>query len=219
VRVGVSEVRGQLFSMDFLASILVMTVVLGLFLHGLELPVGLYPGASKPAAVLSQTVLSGMHSLSLNSSLFAQGSTLCPSGSKAYCFDLSGVAHLRDGVSVNASLSFLVENGVLLGPAHASLTDVQTLGLGRFWDGEEANQGVLVFSSLDGSNPKTNGLSYVLVYVDVSPVVLDGSCYVLQQGERDVNVVCPLDCRVVDAVDRFVSCGESLCTFSVRSCA
>jgi hypothetical protein len=51
----------------------------------------------------------------------------------------------------------LTENGRALGPAHTSHNEIQAKGHGRFshWNGQA------VFSSSDGSDPRTNGLNYV----------------------------------------------------------
>jgi len=51
----------------------------------------------------------------------------------------------------------LTENGRALGPAHTPHNEIQAKGYGRFshWNGQA------VFSSSDGSDPRTNGLNYV----------------------------------------------------------
>ncbi|MDP2718019.1 MAG: hypothetical protein Q8P02_04715 [Candidatus Micrarchaeota archaeon] len=211
--------RGQLFSTDFLASVLVMTVFLGIFLHTVEIPASLTPGAPREAALVSQAVLSGTGTLALNASLVAQSGSLCPVGSHAYCYDVSFLPHLTDLPAQNASLSFVTENGVPLGPAHAAAVDVQAFGGGRFWDVADAGASTLVFSSSDGSDPRTNGLAYALQFTTADAAILNRTCLLLESDGRSINAICPSGCRAVDAVDRYVDCGGARCIFSVRSCA
>ncbi len=209
--------RGQLFSTDFLASILVMTVMLGLFLHALELPAAMHPGAPRQAALLSQAALSGFQQMRLNVSLATQAGSLCPPGSLAHCLDLSGVPVARpDG---NASMTLLTEAGVPLGPAHSVPSDVGQSGGGRYADVPAPEGPTLVFSSSDGSDPRTNGRPYELGFVSTDGV-FERACLVLSAVDGFVlNAVCPADCRAVDAVDRYVDCGSRRCILSVRSCA
>jgi hypothetical protein len=53
------------------------------------------------------------------------------------------------------------ENGVELGPAHSSWSDISTKGQGRFVHWQNSSGAVtLYFSSSDNTNPKTNGRTY-----------------------------------------------------------
>lgn len=74
-----------------------------------------------------------------------------------------------------ASALSLREDGRLIGPAHCPHAEIRALGRGRFshWGGE------LYFSSSDGSDPRSNGRSYVVTY----PVrVSRGWCGLLTLG-------------------------------------
>ncbi len=53
----------------------------------------------------------------------------------------------------------LLEDSIALGPAHATHREIETLGGGRYshWNSS------LIFSSSDGSDPRTNGRRYVLI--------------------------------------------------------
>ncbi len=62
------------------------------------------------------------------------------------------------------SILRIFENGIELGPAHSSHTNVRNLGTGRFshWDDGSGTAGAvaLLFSASDNTNPKTNGRTY-----------------------------------------------------------
>jgi hypothetical protein len=62
-----------------------------------------------------------------------------------------------DELDNERSRILLYEDGVLIGPAHASYADIRDLGMGRFshW----AKQG-FIFSSSDNSDVNTNGRQY-----------------------------------------------------------
>lgn len=53
----------------------------------------------------------------------------------------------------------LLEDALALGPAHATHKDIETLGLGRYSHWKDT----LIFSTSDGTDPRTNGRRYVLV--------------------------------------------------------
>lgn len=69
--------RGQLFSMDFLVSVLVLTVALGIFIHAAEFPVALGSRPAPALSALSASLLSGQEGLTRGvvdaSSLFGPG--------------------------------------------------------------------------------------------------------------------------------------------------
>jgi hypothetical protein len=54
----------------------------------------------------------------------------------------------------------LQENGTIIGVAHTAHAEIAQLGRGRYshWSG------TLYFSSLDNSDPNTNGRTYALLY-------------------------------------------------------
>lgn len=62
----------------------------------------------------------------------------------------------------------LYENGKLLGPAHSSRSDVSSKGNGRY----SHTNGVLFFSSSDGSDPRTNDHTYTATYYGVPKAFL-----------------------------------------------
>ena len=70
---------------------------------------------------------------------------------------LEAVEVFDDENNSTASLVRLYEDGVQLGPSHASHDEIQRLGAGRYshWKGR------LYFSSSDGSDPRANGRRYV----------------------------------------------------------
>lgn len=81
-----------------------------------------------------------------------------PDGGYAW---LVSLPHLEMwGASLDAPLSgsVLLENGVVIGPGNQSHDDIRNAGGGRFshWGGQ------LWFSSSDGTDPRTNGRTYVI---------------------------------------------------------
>jgi len=55
----------------------------------------------------------------------------------------------------------VVENGKLLGPAHAAHVEIRTEGAGRYshWEGDPPSP-YLLFSTSDNSDPRSNGRLY-----------------------------------------------------------
>ena len=70
--------------------------------------------------------------------------------------------------SPEASRLQLTENGRLLGPAHAEHDRIRSLGRGRYSHWSEPT--ALYFAASDGSNPKTNGRSYLASTVAYLPI-------------------------------------------------
>jgi len=227
------SVRGQLFSTDFLVSVLVITVALGVFVHALEFSVRGFPGESSSAPLLSSALLGQRQVLVLDSNRFVQGVSC---GGKAtglaWCYPLQAsdgpVAsrYFDSDADASGALSVVYENGVPLGPAHALPTDVQTLGAGRFsdWFDVASGQHYVLFSSTDGSSPAENGRAYVLEYVTLPPGFLRGGDFCVHQSVsgfpvRLVQDNCArLSCPSVAVSERRVACGSSRCVFSVRTC-
>jgi 2-polyprenyl-3-methyl-5-hydroxy-6-metoxy-1,4-benzoquinol methylase len=77
-------------------------------------------------------------------------------GGSRFACRLDGVAPWDDVDHPVASVIRLYEDGLQLGPPHASLDEIQRSGAGRYshWEG------TLHFSSSDGSDPRTNGRRY-----------------------------------------------------------
>lgn len=68
-----------------------------------------------------------------------------------------------DSETEHNSTAQLYEDGKPLGPAHVSFSDVATLGHGRYMHYmQDFMQGMVVFSSSDGTDPNTNGRVYRL---------------------------------------------------------
>ena len=68
----------------------------------------------------------------------------------------------QDGVGRNNATIRLYEDGVLLGPAHASTLDIEAKGRGRYRYVQSAMGRELFFSASDNSDPDTNGRTYVV---------------------------------------------------------
>ncbi|MBI2446167.1 hypothetical protein HYV43_07300 [Candidatus Micrarchaeota archaeon] len=224
--------RGQLFSTDFLVSVLVITVALGLFVHSMEFSIRAFPADAPDASLLSSALLEHSQPLALDPARMTQSGCGGQATGLAWCYALQesdGPVSTRfyDSDAVPAgSLSVVYENGVPLGPAHAEAADVQALGGGRFTDRFAASSGqhYLLFSSSDGSAPASNGKAYVLVYVRV-PVGMDRAgdfCVYQSVGSpaRTVQDGCTAmrQCPALASTERLVACGSSRCSFSVRVC-
>lgn len=225
--------RGQLFSTDFLVSVLVITVALGLFVHALEFSSLAFPGQGSSVPLLSSALLSQRHVLALDPARMVQGGAC---GGKAvglaWCYPLQdsdgslASRYFDSDAEPFGALSVVYENGQPLGSAHASASDVQTQGAGRFSDFFDAASGqhYVLFSSSDGSSPAQNGRSYRLEYVTVPPGLARSSDFCVHQSvagfpSRVVQDNCPrLQCSAVSALERQVACGVRRCTYSVRAC-
>lgn len=99
-------------------------------------------------------------------------------GGRAFAIDLA--AHLPEGLAArllsieadsnrnnNASKLELLEDGRPVGPSHSIHAEISGLGGGRYSHWENA----LIFSSSDGSDPRTNGRKYTIVH-PMSPAPL-----------------------------------------------
>lgn len=217
--------RGQLFSTDFLASVLVLSVTLGLFVHSVEFVQQSFPGSPSEAARLSAALLSARQTLDFNPAAISQSGCNGQASGSAFCFTLpqSGPVSRRfadTGQDPSGSLSVLYENGVPLGPAHSSPADIINLGAGRYTDVFDASTGshYVLFSSSDGSTPGQNGLAYRFEFIPAPVVVLPPFC--VHQSVLSSRKVAQDNCEpgCTQASDRFVRCGSFTCAFSVRTC-
>ncbi len=87
-------------------------------------------------------------------------------GGKCWTVSLPGLETGADDEQNPARSELLLfENETLLGPAHSNHDDIRIAGGGRFshWKGN------LYFSTSDGSDPRTNGRKYTLVFVNTGP--------------------------------------------------
>ncbi len=225
--------RGQLFSTDFLVSVLVITVALGLFVHALEFSVRAFPAEGSSAPLLSSALLSQRHALMMDSSRMVQGAAC---GGKAtalaWCYPLQAsdgpVAsrYYDSDADASGALSVVYENGVPMGPGHAPAAQVQSGGAGRFTDWFDASSGqhYVLFSSSDASSPAENGRAYVLEYVRLPPGMQRDGDFCVHQSvtgfpARVIQDNCArLQCPAIGAVQRGVNCGNQFCTVSVRVC-
>ncbi|MCC6907302.1 MAG: hypothetical protein IT430_05115 [Phycisphaerales bacterium] len=83
-----------------------------------------------------------------------------PRAGLAYTINLPLSANEGDySDALRRSSWVLLEDSTALGPAHGTHKDVETLGRGRYSHWKNA----LIFSSSDGSDPRTNGRHYVLI--------------------------------------------------------
>jgi hypothetical protein len=76
----------------------------------------------------------------------------------AFAVNVPSLDHLSDTMQFPARSPFMLyENALPLGPAHAEHADIVKYGHGRFshWNGSG-----FIFSSSDGTNPKSNGRTY-----------------------------------------------------------
>lgn len=228
--------RGQLFTTDFLTSVLVITVALGLFVHSMEFSVRSFPDSSSLAPALSSALLGQRHLLTLDPARMSQSATECrgKADALAWCYPLlasdGSIAsrYYDSDATPSGSLSMVFENGVPLGPAHASAAAVQTLGNGSFSDffDSASGQHYLLFSSGNGTAPNVEWQSYVLEYRTV-PIGLDRASGAFCVSEsisgapaRTIQDNCASlqTCPVRSSSDRLVACGTARCTFSVRVC-
>lgn len=225
--------RAQLFSTDFLVSVLVITVALGMFLHAFEFSVRSFPAEGSSAPLWSSALLSQRHVLVLDPSRMVQGAACGAQASGlAWCYPLAASdgpiasRYYDSEEDPKGALSAVYENGIALGPAHALLQAVQAQGNGRFTDWFDASSGLhyVLFSSSDGSSPAQNGRAYVLEFVTLPPGVLRSRAFCVHQTvagspARLVQDNCAdLDCPAVSASERWVNCGASRCMWSVRVC-
>lgn|GEM_PF-2791072 len=226
--------RGQLFSTDFLVSVLVITVALGVFVHALEFSVRGFPAEASSAPLLSSALLAQRHVLALDPTRIVQGGGAC--GGKAtalaWCYPLEAsdgpIASRYSDSDAHASGAFSVvyENGVPLGPGHASVGDLQTHGAGRFsdWFDAASGQHYVLFSSTDASSPAQNGRGYALEYVTLPPGFSRDADFCVHQSvltfpTRLVQDNCRrLTCAALAGSERLVVCGSARCAFSVRVC-
>ncbi len=225
--------RGQLFSTDFLVSVLLITVTLGLFVHSTEFSLAAFPSEDPDAALFSSALLGQVRTLALDPARISQSGCNGQASGKAWCYPLlptDGAVASRfydSDADPGGSLSVVLEDGVPLGPAHAAAVDVQSTGSGLFSDRFDATSGVhyLLFSSSDGTSPASNGKSYSLAYVLVPPGnSRSGFCVhesVSGTPDRVVQDNCGTQstCPAVSAVERRLSCGTARCVFSVRICS
>jgi hypothetical protein len=65
-----------------------------------------------------------------------------------------------DTTGYQGSTVELYEDDKRLGPAHASFSDIATLGGGRFTTWQNSMMNDIYFSSSDGTDPNTNGRTY-----------------------------------------------------------
>jgi hypothetical protein len=89
-------------------------------------------------------------------SITLQKESITQEGGSCFVCDLETI-ELRDGVDhPAASVIHVYENGLLLGPPHASHDEIRRSGGGRYshWKGR------LYFSASDGSDPRVNGRRY-----------------------------------------------------------
>lgn len=217
--------RGQLFSTDFLASILVLSVTLGLFVHSIEFVQQSFPGSPSTAARLSAALLSGRQSIQLPALAITQTGCDGKATDNAFCFMLPAggpIARRFADTSANpsGSLSVLYENGVPLAVAHASAADIARLGGGRYTDFADPSTGMhyVLFSSSDGSNPRLNGFAYRLDFIQMPEGVLPPLC--VHQSVLGSRLVAQDNCRAdcTQSSDRYAPCGSGTCVFSVRIC-
>jgi len=222
-----------LFSTDFLVSVLLITVTLGLFMHSVEFSLASFPRPSSDAFLLSSALLSQARTQALDPARMSQSGCGGQAGEQAWCYPLlpaDGPITSRFSDSIErpqGALSYVLEDGVPLGPGHAEAAVIRSAGAGRFSDRSDAsaNQHYLLFSSSDGSSPATNGRAYALVYVGVPPgMSSDGFCVyqsVAENPARTVQDNCATlaSCPAVLAVERRIACGSASCAFSVRTCS
>lgn len=225
--------RGQLFTTDFLVSALLITVALGLYVHSTEFSLAAFPSEDPDAALLSSVLLGQVRVQALDSVRMTQSGCSGQASGQAWCYPLlpsDGPVASRfsdSDAEPSGALSIVLEDGVPLGPAHATAADLQSAGAGRFSDRFDASSGqhYLLFSSSDGSSPASNGKSYSLVYVLVPPgMSRSGFCVhdsVSGTPDRVVQDNCAAlsSCPAVSAVERRISCGTARCVFSVRICS
>jgi hypothetical protein len=76
----------------------------------------------------------------------------------AFAVKVPSLDHLSDTMEFQARSPFaLYENTAPLGPAHSEHVDILKYGHGRFSHWNDAG---FIFSSSDGTNPKSNGRTY-----------------------------------------------------------
>ena len=153
----------------------------------------------------------------------------CSAGGNDYCYPLE--PHLADREAPQdalnhptASLSILLENGRPLGPTHARIDTIKTVGLGHYRDLKVSGSGpfVLVFSSSDNTDPRTNLRKYELIQY-ASPSFDTPPFCATQFNETAVlnNGCLAADfsaCRKVATVNRLARCGTQKCLFRLSVC-
>lgn len=226
--------RGQLFSTDFLVSVLVMTVALGLFVHSVDFSQAAYPAAPSDAFSVSSAILAQVHSVALDPARMVQGASACDGKATgfAWCYPLSTAdgpvaeAFADSDGDAQGALSLLVQAGVPLGPGHAAAVQVSSAGLGAYSDFRAASgQRYLLFSSSDNAPPASKG-PYELHFVTLPPgwdaasrnVCVAVSVSGAQARPLFDNCGRLSGCAAAGSSDRYVECGSSRCVVSVRVC-
>lgn len=75
----------------------------------------------------------------------------------AFALEIPSLQHLSDTpAAIERSPFVLYENTTRLGPPHTQHTEIAKYGRGRFSHWQES----FIFSSSDGTNPRTNGRTY-----------------------------------------------------------
>lgn len=101
------------------------------------------------------------YSIARSQAFLIRYAPLPPFAETGACWILDKLPAEWTGDDVGHSRLVLIEDGLVLGPAHASHDDIRNLGAGRYchWDGR------LWFSTSDGSDPNTNGRTYTVVWL------------------------------------------------------
>lgn len=220
------KTRGQVFTIDFLAAVLVLTVLLGVYLHAVEFAGKPRPEPTMSAALLSQGLTTGRKEMALDNLKFVKDGMGCSADGNDYCYELE--PHVADAPTATSplshrtsSLTILLEDGKPLGPAHSEPAKIKTEGKGRYADATNGNKRYLMMSSSQNTDPKTNNKKYALITYNTPAFDVPEFCATQTESGKTITNGClsyDYGKCTVETASRVFKCGEKQCLLRINVC-